>query len=45
MTMIGACDEERQQGYRARVDALKKTYAEMSDVYQKSKGEHEIPLD
>ena len=45
MTMIGGCDEERQRGYRARVDALKKTYAEMSDVYQKSKGDHEIPLD
>jgi tRNA(Arg) A34 adenosine deaminase TadA len=43
--MIGACDEERQDGYRARVAALKKTYAEMSDVYQSSKGAAEIPLD
>ena len=44
MNMIGECDEEARQGFLERVGKLKKTYDEMSDIYQKSKGSADIPL-
>jgi tRNA(Arg) A34 adenosine deaminase TadA len=43
--LISACDAEAQQGFNARIDKLTKSYGEMSDVYQKSKGDAGIPLD
>lgn len=42
--MIAACDKDKQKSFNARVEALKKTYTEMSDVYQKHKGNSDIPL-
>lgn len=42
--LINACDDERKPGFLARVDRLKHTYAELSDVYQANKGDNEIPL-
>ena len=44
MNMIGECDEVARQGFLERVGKLKKTYDEMSDIYQKSKGSADIPL-
>ncbi|MCA9810537.1 MAG: nucleoside deaminase [Candidatus Dadabacteria bacterium] len=44
MNMIGECDEATRQGFLERVGKLKKTYDEMSDIYQKSKGSADIPL-
>ena len=44
MEMIAACDPESKAGFLARVDALKRSYAEMSDIYQASKADSEIPL-
>jgi tRNA(Arg) A34 adenosine deaminase TadA len=44
MDMIGKCDKETAQKFLERVDSLKKTYDEMSDIYQKSKGTADIPL-
>lgn len=44
MDMIGKCDKETAQKFLERVNALKKTYDEMSDIYQKSKGTADIPL-
>lgn len=44
MDMIGECDKETAQKFLERVDKLKKTYDEMSDIYQKSKGTADIPL-
>ena len=44
MEMIGACDGDSKAGFLARVEALKRTYAEMSDIYQASKTDTEIPL-
>lgn len=42
--LIGNCDEETRRVFLARVDALTETYAEMSETYQRSKGESDIPL-
>ncbi len=42
--MIKQTDPAQQDGYMKRVEALKKTYDEMSDIYQQSKGDNEIPL-
>ncbi|NNG02572.1 MAG: nucleoside deaminase [Inquilinus sp.] len=44
MNLIAACNEGVQAGFTARVDALKRSYAEMSDIYQANKGDNEIPL-
>jgi len=44
MEMIGACDAGLKAGFLARVDALKQVYAEMSEIYQASKTDTEIPL-
>lgn len=44
MNMIGECDEATRQGFLERVGKLKKTYDDMSDIYQKSKGSADIPL-
>ena len=38
------CDKDRQESFSNRIEKLKKTYVEMSDIYQQSKGETEIPL-
>lgn len=45
MELIAACDDATKAGFLARVAALKRVYAEMSAVYQASKGGADIPLD
>ena len=42
--MIDACDDETKRGFQTRVDQLKSVYDEMSDIYQQSKGDADIPL-
>lgn len=43
--LIDNCEGETRAGFTARVDAIKKTYAEMSEIYQANKGEGKnIPL-
>lgn len=43
--LINNCDKKTRAGFFDRVDKIKKTYAEMSDIYQASKGEAKnIPL-
>ena len=44
MGLIAACGPDEKAGFLARVDALKRAYAEMSDFYQASKTDGEIPL-
>jgi len=44
MKLIDKCDGEAKKGFLARVENLKKKYAEMSDAYQKSKGDSDIPF-
>ena len=44
MELIAACGPDEKAGFLARVDALKRAYAEMSDIYQASKTDSEIPL-
>jgi len=44
MDLIADCDAEHRSGFLARVDALKSTYAAMSETYQANKGDSEIPL-
>ncbi len=44
MDMINAADEDEAQGFLDRVDKLKKVYDEMSNIYQQSKGDADIPL-
>ena len=44
MDLIADCQEEAKGGFLARVNALKRTYAKMSDIYQANKGGSEIPL-
>lgn len=44
MDIIKGCDEETAQKFLDRVDRLKKTYDEMSEIYQQSKGTADIPL-
>ena len=44
MDLIAECDTEHRDGFLARVDALKSTYAAMSETYQANKGDSEIPL-
>jgi hypothetical protein len=44
--LIAGCDETDRKRFTQRIDALRKTYDEMSEIYQKSKGKGaEIPLD
>ena len=42
--LINECDDEDKQKFVARIEKLKKTYDEMSEIYQKSKGDADIPL-
>jgi hypothetical protein len=43
--MINACDAPSKRRLRARVQKPKKVHAEMSEVYQRSKGgDAQIPL-
>jgi tRNA(Arg) A34 adenosine deaminase TadA len=42
--LINICDEGKQQGFLDRIEKLKKVYAQMSEVYQKNKGDTDIPL-
>lgn len=42
--LINNGDEKTKKGFIARVEKLKKQYAEMSKVYQKSKRDTDIPL-
>jgi tRNA(Arg) A34 adenosine deaminase TadA len=44
LTLINACQEPHKKEFLRRVDQLKKIYKEMSNVYQHSKSETEIPL-
>lgn len=44
MELINACDEETKKGFLERVENLKKAYDEMSEIYQASKGDAEMPL-
>jgi tRNA(Arg) A34 adenosine deaminase TadA len=43
--LINNCDAKTQTGFLERVERIKKTYAEMSDIYQTNRGEAKnIPL-
>jgi len=42
--LIGNCDERARKGFMARVEAIKATYGEMSEVYQANKNDSDIPL-
>ncbi|MGD9286945.1 MAG: nucleoside deaminase [Desulfobacterales bacterium] len=42
--LISVCDESAQKGFFDRIEKLKKTYAQMSDVYQKNKDDSDIPF-
>lgn len=44
MDLIRSCEPEPRAAFLARVDALKETYAELSENYQKNKGDSDIPL-
>lgn len=44
ISLINACDEQDKKEFIMRVERLKKTYNEMSNVYQNSKAESAIPL-
>jgi len=44
MDMINAADEGQAQKFLLRIDHLKKTYDDMSEIYQQSKGGADIPL-
>ena len=44
MKMIDTCDEKSKHGFLKRVDHLKKQYDEMSETYQKSNNDSDIPL-
>jgi len=42
--LIHDCDESTQKSFLDRIEKLKKIYAQMSEVYQKHKGDTDIPL-
>ena len=42
--LINLCDEDTRNGFFARIDKLKNTYAEMSEIYQKNKDNTDIPF-
>ena len=45
MDLIDNCDADIKTGFLKRVDRIKKTYLQMSEIYQKNKGEAKnIPL-
>ena len=44
MDMINGTDEDTAQKFLQRIDHLKKTYDDMSEIYQQSKGGADIPL-
>ena len=44
LDLIAACEPGPRAGFLDRVDALKRSYAEMSALYQANKTETEIPL-
>jgi tRNA(Arg) A34 adenosine deaminase TadA len=43
--LIEGCDETARRELRGRVDRLRRVYAELSSIYQASKGSGGIPLD
>jgi tRNA(Arg) A34 adenosine deaminase TadA len=44
MELISACEEDTKKEFLARVEALKTVYAEMSEIYQASKDDADMPL-
>ena len=42
--LVSACDESAQKKFFDRIETLKKVYAQMSEVYQQSKDDSDIPL-
>lgn len=42
--LINTCDEKTKKAFLARIDKLNKTYAKMSEVYQKNKDKVDMPL-
>ena len=42
--LIAEFGEAEQSGFNQRIEGLKETYAELSDIYQASKNENDIPL-
>lgn len=42
--LINACDADTRKGFLVRIDKLKDTYAEMSEIYQKNKDDTDIPF-
>ena len=44
MNLINGFDDENAQKFLKRIDNLKRTYDEMSEIYQQSKGTADIPL-
>ena len=42
--LINACDERTKQAFLSRIDKLNKTYAQLSEVYQKNKDKVDMPL-
>ena len=44
MDLIAHCEPEARTGFLTRAETLRRTYAEMSDLYQASKTGTEIPL-
>ena len=41
--LVNNCEEKTKQDFLDRIEKLKITYAEMSDIYQKSKGQSDDP--
>ena len=42
--LIDDCDDSTRKGFLERIEKLKRIYAQMSEVYQKNKGDTDIPL-
>lgn len=42
--LIDNCGAVARKGFMARVDAIKKVYGELSDIYQAGKADNDIPL-
>ena len=42
--LINGCDKSTQKGFLERIEKLKRVYAQMSEIYQKNKGDTNIPL-
>ena len=43
-TLINDCDKSIQKGFLERIQKLKRVYAQPSEIYQKNKGDTDIPL-